>query len=113
MATTPRAGSPDRAALPPAAVVEVDAALGGAPGLRDAALGGHRRTPAGHTVPYYYTVLIFIRSLDVVAVDPGAILVPATGWVLDSYRAVLASPEDGGQGFLSFMRNSAVVAPAR
>ncbi|MBA3524972.1 MAG: carbohydrate ABC transporter permease [Geodermatophilaceae bacterium] len=60
--------------------------------------------------PFYYTVLLSIRSLDAVLQDPGAIWVPPSEWVLDSYRSVLSSADSGGQGFLTFMRNSAVVA---
>ena len=60
--------------------------------------------------PFYYTVMLSIRPLEAVAQDPGALFVPPNEWVLDSYRAVLASPESGGQGFLSFIRNSAIIA---
>jgi multiple sugar transport system permease protein len=60
--------------------------------------------------PFYYTVLLSIRPLDAVVQDPGSLFVPPTEWVIDSYRAVLASPEAGGQGFLIFMRNSAIIA---
>jgi multiple sugar transport system permease protein len=60
--------------------------------------------------PFYYTVLLSMRPLDAVLQDPGAIFVPPTEWALDSYRAVLAPPEAGGQGFLVFMRNSAIIA---
>jgi multiple sugar transport system permease protein len=60
--------------------------------------------------PFYYTVLLSIRSLDHVLQDPGALWVPPTEWVLDTYQSVLASPGSGGQGFLTFMRNSALVA---
>jgi multiple sugar transport system permease protein len=60
--------------------------------------------------PFYYTVMLSIRSLDEVIQDPGALWVPPTEWVLDSYRSVVASPESGGQGFLIFMRNSAIIA---
>ena len=60
--------------------------------------------------PFYYTVMLSIRSLDEVVQDPGALWVPPTEWVLDSYRSVVASPESGGQGFLIFMRNSAIIA---
>jgi multiple sugar transport system permease protein len=56
--------------------------------------------------PFYYTVLLSIRSLDHVLQDPGALWVPPTEWVLDTYQSVLASPGSGGQGFLTFMRNS-------
>jgi multiple sugar transport system permease protein len=60
--------------------------------------------------PFYYTVMLSIRPLEAVAQDPGALFVPPTEWVLDSYRSVLASPDAGGQGFLIFIRNSAVIA---
>jgi multiple sugar transport system permease protein len=60
--------------------------------------------------PFYYTVMLSIRSLDEVVQDPGALLVPPTEWVLDSYRSVVASSESGGQGFLTFMRNSGIIA---
>ncbi|HWJ53314.1 MAG TPA: carbohydrate ABC transporter permease [Propionibacteriaceae bacterium] len=60
--------------------------------------------------PFYYTVLLSLRSLDEVIQDPGALWVPPTEWVLDSYRSVVASPESGGQGFLIFMRNSGIIA---
>ncbi len=60
--------------------------------------------------PFYYTLLLSIRSLDQVVQDPGALWVPPADIILDSYRAVLRSPADGGQGFLIFMRNSALVA---
>ena len=60
--------------------------------------------------PFYYTVLLSIRSLDEVIQDPGALWVPPNEWVLDSYRSVVASPESGGQGFLTFMRNSGIIA---
>ena len=60
--------------------------------------------------PFYYTVVLSIRPLDAVLQDPGALVVPPGEWVTDSYRAVLTSPEAGGQGFLVFMRNSAIIA---
>jgi multiple sugar transport system permease protein len=58
--------------------------------------------------PFYYTVLLSIRPLDEVLQNPGA-LWPAD-FSLDSYGTVLESPETGGQGFLLFIRNSALVA---
>ena len=57
--------------------------------------------------------MLSIRPLEAVAQDPGALFVPPTEWVPDSYRGVLASPEAAGQGFLIFIRNSAVIASAR
>jgi multiple sugar transport system permease protein len=60
--------------------------------------------------PFYYTLLLSIRSLEGVLQDPGALWVPPSEIILDSYRAVLRPSSEGGQGFLIFMRNSALVA---
>ena len=60
--------------------------------------------------PFYYMALLSFRPLDAVLQDPGA-LWPQAGEVdLGTYKEVLTSTESGGQGFLSFIRNSAVVA---
>ncbi|MET0916436.1 MAG: carbohydrate ABC transporter permease, partial [Jiangellaceae bacterium] len=60
--------------------------------------------------PFYYMVLLSFRPLDAVLQDPGA-LWPDLGEVdLDTYKNVLASIEDGGQGFLNFIKNSMLVA---
>ena len=79
--------------------------------VRRAALGGHRPAAPGDALP----LLLHGAAVDPAPrrrslQDPGALFVPPTEWVLDSYRSVLASPEAGGQGFLIFMRNSALVA---
>jgi multiple sugar transport system permease protein len=58
--------------------------------------------------PFYYSVLLSLRPLDQVLQDPGA-LVP-TSIDLGSYSSVLSSEASGGQGFLTFMTNSALVA---
>jgi multiple sugar transport system permease protein len=58
--------------------------------------------------PFYYTLLLSFRPLDEVLQNPGA-LWPAE-FSLDSYGTVLESQESGGQGFLQFIRNSALVA---
>jgi multiple sugar transport system permease protein len=60
--------------------------------------------------PFYYMVLLSFRPLDSVLQDPGA-LWPKPGEIdLGTYRDVLASQADGGQGFLTFIRNSFIVA---
>jgi multiple sugar transport system permease protein len=60
--------------------------------------------------PFYYMVMLSFRPLDAVLQDPGA-LVPQLGEIdLDTYKDVLASTEDGGQGFLNFIKNSMFVA---
>jgi multiple sugar transport system permease protein len=60
--------------------------------------------------PFYYMALLSFRPLDAVLQDPGA-LWPKPGDIdLGTYQDVLSSTESGGQGFLTFIRNSAVVA---
>jgi multiple sugar transport system permease protein len=60
--------------------------------------------------PFYYMGLLSLRPLDRVLQDPGALWVPPSDLDLDSYGSVVAPPSAGGQGFLSFMANSAIVA---
>lgn len=58
--------------------------------------------------PMYYMVVLSLRSLDEVVLRP-ALLWPAEfDW--STYVQVLVSEEEGGQGFLVFLRNSAVLA---
>ncbi|WP_295656106.1 carbohydrate ABC transporter permease [uncultured Nocardioides sp.] len=60
--------------------------------------------------PFYYMLLLSFRPLDAVLQDPGA-LWPSGGEIdLGTYGDVLRSTDDGGQGFLTFIRNSFVVA---
>jgi multiple sugar transport system permease protein len=60
--------------------------------------------------PFYYMALLSVRDLSGVLQDPGALWVNVSELRVDSYLAVLRAPTDGGQGFLIFMRNSALVA---
>ena len=60
--------------------------------------------------PFYYMVMLSFRPLEAVLQDPGA-LWPTPGEIdFGTYRDVLASTEDGGQGFLTFIKNSFLVA---
>src|SRR4051794_23428520 len=60
--------------------------------------------------PFYYMVLLSFRPLDAVLQDPGA-LWPKPGEIdFGTYRDVLASTASGGQGFLTFLKNSFLVA---
>jgi multiple sugar transport system permease protein len=60
--------------------------------------------------PFYYMVMLSFRPLDAVLQDPGA-LFPQLGEIdLGTYKDVLAPVEDGGQGFLNFIKNSFLVA---
>ncbi len=60
--------------------------------------------------PFYYMLLLSFRPLDAVLQDPGA-LWPSGGEIdLGTYGDVLRSTADGGQGFLTFIKNSFIVA---
>jgi multiple sugar transport system permease protein len=61
-------------------------------------------------VPFYYMVILSLRPLDAVLQDPGALWVTVEELDLSTYASVLASTEDGGQGFLTFIGNSLLVA---
>jgi multiple sugar transport system permease protein len=60
--------------------------------------------------PFFYMLLLSFRPLDAVLQDPGA-LWPSDGEIdLGTYGDVLRSTDDGGAGFLTFMKNSFFVA---
>jgi multiple sugar transport system permease protein len=59
--------------------------------------------------PFYYMVELSVRSIEDVALDPGA-LWPPRGASMDAFREVLRSVDQGGQGFVTFLRNSGVIA---
>jgi multiple sugar transport system permease protein len=61
-------------------------------------------------VPFYYMFTLSIRSIENLARDPGALFPPADAITFDTYREVLASVADGGQGFITFMQNSLIIA---
>ncbi len=60
--------------------------------------------------PFYYMVLLSFRPLEEVLQNPGSLWVSPSDIDPSTYTDVLKSEEDGGQGFLSFIRNSALVA---
>jgi multiple sugar transport system permease protein len=59
--------------------------------------------------PFYYMVELSIRSIEDVALDPGA-LWPPRGASLAAFGEVLRPVSQGGQGFLIFLRNSGIIA---
>jgi multiple sugar transport system permease protein len=61
-------------------------------------------------VPFYYMVMLSIRSIENVAFDPGAIVPSLEALTGEAYGEVLRSVDDGGQGFLTFLRNSGIIA---
>ena len=62
--------------------------------------------------PFLYMVVLSLRPLDAVLRDPGALWVPPSQVNPDTYADVLRSVQAGGQGFLTFIGNSLVVALA-
>jgi multiple sugar transport system permease protein len=62
--------------------------------------------------PFWYMVVLSVRPVDRVVRDPGRLWVTAQELTVDTYRAVLRSVADGGQGFVSLLMNSALVSLA-
>ncbi len=60
--------------------------------------------------PFLYMLLLSVRPIADLAREPGALLVPFERLTFGTYDEVLRSVEQGGQGFLSFLRNSAIIA---
>lgn len=61
-------------------------------------------------LPFYYMVLLSIRPIQQLLLDPGDLLPSLQEITVRTYRQVLASVDDGGQGFVVFLRNSMLVA---
>ena len=62
--------------------------------------------------PFYYMLLLSLRPIDEVLQNPGRIWAGPAEWTADTYQQVLTSVENGGQGFLKFLANSAMVSVA-
>ena len=62
--------------------------------------------------PFLYMVMLSLRTLERVARDPGALIPPLQDMTLNAYTEALRPIADGGQGFLVFIANSAIVAVA-
>ncbi|RIQ21607.1 carbohydrate ABC transporter permease [Jiangella rhizosphaerae] len=60
-------------------------------------------------LPLFYMLLLSVRPLQAVLSDPLGVPSPSE-LNLEAYRRVIASPEDGGYGLLSFFGNSLIVA---
>ncbi|MGW4224268.1 carbohydrate ABC transporter permease [Streptomyces bauhiniae] len=61
-------------------------------------------------LPFYYMLLLSVKPIDALLLDPGSLWVSARDLTLDTYRNVLKSSDAGGQGFLGFLANSALVS---
>jgi multiple sugar transport system permease protein len=62
--------------------------------------------------PFLYMVMLSTRTLERVARDPAVLIPPLEQLTLDAYPEVLRSVSEGGQGFVIFIVNSAIVAIA-
>ncbi|HEX6756013.1 MAG TPA: carbohydrate ABC transporter permease [Mycobacteriales bacterium] len=61
-------------------------------------------------LPFWYMVVLSVRPIQEVVLHPAKIWVSFSEATLGSYRSVLKSTDNGGQGFVGFMRNSGFVA---
>jgi multiple sugar transport system permease protein len=62
--------------------------------------------------PFYYMLVLSFVPIEQLLLHPSRIYVTAGEFTLGTYHQVLASVQDGGQGFAGFLRNSAEVAMA-
>ncbi len=60
--------------------------------------------------PFYYMLLLAFRYLGAVLNDPGALWISAGQFSADAFRRVVVPVASGGEGFLGFVRNSALIA---
>ncbi len=61
-------------------------------------------------VPFLYMVLLSVKPIDALLLEPGALWISAKDFTVSTYRDVLRSSDAGGQGFLRFLLNSALVS---
>ncbi|MEU6678936.1 carbohydrate ABC transporter permease [Streptomyces sp. NPDC046853] len=61
-------------------------------------------------VPFYYMVLLSVKSIDSLLLDPGSLWVSAKEFTLSTYENVMKPQSEGGQGFLQLLLNSALVS---
>ncbi|MEV4545485.1 carbohydrate ABC transporter permease [Micromonospora echinaurantiaca] len=60
--------------------------------------------------PFYYMLVLSVRPIERLLLDPGSLVVGLGELTVSTYSEVLRAADDGGQGFLTFMRNSGLVA---
>ncbi|MEU5363918.1 carbohydrate ABC transporter permease [Streptomyces sp. NPDC005925] len=61
-------------------------------------------------LPFYYMVLLSLKPIDALLLEPGSLWISAKDFTLSTYQDVLRSTGDGGQGFTKFLVNSALVS---
>ena len=62
--------------------------------------------------PFYYMVLLSVRTMARLLVSPGELFPSSSEWNLSTYHNVLTSVSSGGQGFLILIRNSGLISIA-
>ncbi|WP_200207696.1 carbohydrate ABC transporter permease [Micromonospora coerulea] len=62
--------------------------------------------------PFCYMLLLSVRPIEEVLANPGQIWAGPSEWTIETYREVLTPAGAGGQGFLRFLANSALVSAA-
>lgn len=63
-------------------------------------------------VPFYYMLMLSVKPIDALLLDPGNLWVSAKDFTFATYESVLKPTSEGGQGFLGMLLNSALVAVA-
>lgn len=61
-------------------------------------------------LPFYYMLLLSFKPIESLLRDPGSLWIAPGEFTLSTYEKVLRSVEQGGQGFASFLSNSAIVS---
>ncbi|MFI9028023.1 carbohydrate ABC transporter permease [Streptomyces sp. NPDC053560] len=61
-------------------------------------------------VPFGYMLLLSVKPIDALLLDPGQLWVSAKDFTLATYEEVLRPTSEGGQGFLGMLGNTALVS---
>jgi multiple sugar transport system permease protein len=61
-------------------------------------------------LPFYYMILLSLRTIQQLLLQPGSLWVSLGDMTVNSYKEVLRSTDNGGQGFLRLIGNSLIVA---
>ncbi|MFJ9599589.1 carbohydrate ABC transporter permease [Streptomyces althioticus] len=61
-------------------------------------------------LPFYYMLLLSLKPIDALLLDPGSLWLAAKDFTVATYQDVMRSTDAGGQGFMRFLLNSALVS---
>jgi multiple sugar transport system permease protein len=62
--------------------------------------------------PFYYMLVLSVRPIEDLLENPGKVWVDLADWTIGTYRRVLRPTDEGGEGFLRLLANSAFVSIA-